>query len=210
MDRMKTMLFFAVCLGQLVFVSTSPAVLINGDFSAGFIGWEGEVTDLSLTTVSDIDPLPGLFSANFDATSGSAVLTTSTLENEIWSVFLYQEFMIDPTLTGETLTLSYDLVAALSSPGFGDTAFAQLNYGPGLGMALDLFSATSFDVTSLAGQTVQFLFGVEDLDDNADSLTVDNVAITVASTPIPEPGSLGLLGLGLLGAAILRVRIRKM
>lgn len=193
----KAGLIGLLTLSLLLAAPSLKAMPMNGDFSAGFTGWAGEVTDIFFTT-TPVDPLPGAFSGNFDASSGAAVLTTSTLTDDIFSVFMFQTFMVESAAAGETLELSYDLTAALSDAGFGDLAFAQLNHGAGFGMTIDLLAATSVDITFLAGTTVEFLFGVEDFDDLSDSLTVDNILITKTAAQIPEPGTLGLVLAGLL------------
>ena len=148
-----TMLIF------LAFGSPALAALINGDFSAGFVGWMGQVTDLDdLTT--DLDPPPGGFTDNFDASTGEAVLTTTTSTNEIWAVFLFQEFFLEPAASGETLLLTYDLSFSLSDDTSGDAAFAQLNFGLSGGFftgTINLLGMSSLDATSLGGQTVEIL-----------------------------------------------------
>lgn len=181
--------------------SLLAAPLTNGDFSAGFDAWSGEVTDIFFTT-TPVDPLPGAFTDNYDASTGEAVLTTTTLVDDIFSVILVQGFDVGSVTAGNSLVLSYDLSVALTS--VNDLAFAQLSFGGG--SAIDLLGGSSVDITALAGQTVELLFGVEDFDDLADTLTVDNIVITevIASAPTPVPGSLPLLMLGLVGFVVMR------
>lgn len=191
-----------VLLGSFAVAGAARATpLTNGDFSAGFTGWQGEVTDIFFNTTL-IDPLSGAFPDNFDASSGAAVLTTTTLANDIFSVFIFQEFELPTLGPGQALRLSYDLSASLTDPVAGDTAFAQLNHGPNLTSTINLLGMSSVDVSFLAGQTVELQFGVEDFDggitnfvDPEDTLVVDNIAVTA----IPLPATLPLLVPGLLG-----------
>lgn len=189
-----------VLLVFFTFGSQVQASLINGDFSSGFSSWQGEVTDIFYTTDSDIDPLPSSYVNNFDVSSGAAVLTTSTLIDDIFSVFLYQSFVVDTVAANEQLILSYDISASLSDVGFGDTAFAQLNYGTSFLQTIDLLSTSSVDISFLSGQTVELLFGVEDFDDVDDQLVVDNIAVSV--NPVSVPGVLLLLLAGMSGLVV--------
>ena len=191
-------ILFCACL--LALPSSSFGSLINGDFSSlDFTGWQGEVTDIFINTTF-VDPFPNGFSENFDASSGQAILTTSTIDTDIFSVFMFQQFALDTVAAGESLLLSYDLSAVLTDQ--IDAAFAQLNYGPSFSNAIDLFSTPNVDVTFLAGQNVELFFGVEDLDDLNDSLTVDNLVISRTTRPISEPSVLFLLSVGLAGWAV--------
>lgn len=180
------------CLGVC---GKAQALLINGDFAAGFDAWRGEVTDLGFVT-TDVDPLPGTFPVNFDASSGAAALATTTLTDGVFSVFMFQDFTMDVGLPGESLILSLDLELTLTDPGLGDTGFAQLNYDEVGGVfldTLDLLAGGSFDVTALSGQSVQLLFGVEDFDDGVDQLRVDNIRIAHVPNAVPAPSSALLL-----------------
>lgn len=184
---------------------SAAAPLLNGDFSAGFAGWDGEVTDIFFTTTT-VSPPPGAFVGNFDASSGAAVLTTTTLIDDVFAVFIFQTFDLPAIGAGESLQLSYDLAVALTNPIFGDAAFAQLNHGAGFGVTIDLLSGSSVDITSLAGETVELLFGVEDFDDLSDNLSVDNIAVNVLAAQVPEPGTLALVALALAGFGAQRAR----
>ena len=198
----KPRLFLGIILVLLGADHPAFATLVNGDFSDGFNGWMGQVTNLSDVT-TNLNPPPGPFTGNFDASTHKAVLRSTTLENGIWAVFLFQQFVLDTPAPGKRLQLTYELSFLLSNENAGDTAFAQLTHGPGLSRTINLLGMSRLDVTDLRGQTVELLFGLEDFDDLRDEMMLDNVAITAESAPMPEPGTAGLLALGaglLLGA----------
>jgi len=194
------------------------ATLINGDFDSGdFHGWTGQVsyTDPTDGVITEVfSPPPGAYGANFDASSGAAVLTTSPPPDDvpmpppqIWSVVLFQDFDMPTVGGGESLVLSWDLMLWTTSS--DDLVLAQLAFGwdgSAYTGTTSLLGISSLDVTGLQGQTVQLLFGVEDLDEGVDSLRVDDIAFETG-TPVPEPGTMGLVLLGLgLGASAKRRR----
>lgn len=176
--------------------AASAIGVTNGDFSSGFDGWLGEVTDTAFNTVTGISPLPGGYTNNFVLDNGQAVLTTSTLTDDIFAVYLYQPFTVDTAAPGESLLLSFDLTPVLSDPGAGDAFFAWLVYGPDPLDFNDLVGQAATDITFLSGQSVEIGFGIEDFDDLADTLTIDNVTI---SRQAPTPTTLALMLAGLLG-----------
>jgi hypothetical protein len=186
----------------LIFVVAPQAAsaigVTNGDFSSSFGGWLGEVTDIDFNTVTGISPLPGGYTNNFVLDNGQAVLTTSTLTDDIFAVYLYQPVTIDTAAPGESLILSFDLTPVLTNPGTGDAFFAWLVYGPDPLDFIDLVGQTATDITFLSGQSVEIAFGIEDFDNWVDTLTIDNVAISRQASA-PTPTTLALTLAGLLG-----------
>lgn len=218
---MKTIGIRGVIIGlalQCAVAFTASAMpLANGDFSAGFDGWTGVVSDIfSFETL--VDPLPGAFPDNFNASTGAAVLTTSTIADDIFSVVMFQTFDLPTIAPGETLKLFYEVTAVLSDvdPNFGDLAFAQLDHGSGFLDSIDLLGTGMQDITALAGETVGLLFAVEDFDggiscfvDCDDVMTIDNIAIAVIAASVPEPASLGLFALAIVAAGAARSGCRR-
>jgi hypothetical protein len=194
-------ILIVVCL--LTPQAASAIGVTNGDFSSGFDGWLGEVTDIGFNTVTGISPLPGGYANSFVLDNGQAVLTTSTLTDGIFAVYVYQPFAVDTAAPGESLLLSFDLTPVLTDPGAGDAFFAWLVYGPDPLDFIDLVGQAATDITFLSGQSVEIAFGVEDFDDLVDTLTIDNVAI---SRQAPVPTTLALMLAGLLGLHRLKAR----
>jgi hypothetical protein len=173
--------------------SASAGPLTNGDFSAGFDGWSGEVFDLSGPVA--VDPLPGAYSGNFSTGPAGATLTTSYGVDEVYDVIMYQRFVVDTLAPGFTgLALLLDITYFLSDP--DDTVIAQLFDPNGVLATKDLLGGGPVDITEYAGRMAEILFQVTDFDDVAEVLTVGNIRIE--QVPVPAPLALLTLGLGLL------------
>lgn len=171
--------------------SASAAGLTNGDFSTNdFTGWQGQTTTSPLT----IDPLPGSHGANFDASSGVAVLSTSyDTDASEYSVFLFQTF----DLSGSALTLSFDFIWDADDASDGWLAQLVDSANPSHSANLTLSSGSGqFDLSGFAGLTVQLLFGLENLGGADDTLAIDNIIIAERQPngSVPEPGTLLLTG----------------
>lgn len=197
MRRTGTLLL--VLLVAMAVPATGNAGLINADFSSSFDGWMGDLDNGSGSLIP-LDPPPGPFSANYAiGPPGNAVLATTP--GDVFFLTLFQGFMVGTPATGERLVLSYDVNASISSGGMGGLALAQLTFPGGI---FSLLGSGVLDITALAGQPVELLFGLADFDDSADSLAIGNLGIS--STQVPEPGSLGLLWFGAAVLAFARPR----
>lgn len=174
--------------------TTYAGPLANGDFSTNdFTGWQGQTT----TSSPSIDPLPGAYTSNFDASSGAAVLSTSyDTDFSEYSVFLFQTF----DLPSNALSLSFDY--SWNADDQLDGWLAQLvdNSNSSNAAALALSPGSGqFDLSGFAGLEVQLLFGLENIGGADDMLSIDNIAIAESSS-LPEPGSLLLIAAGLFAA----------
>jgi hypothetical protein len=187
--------------------AASPAAaapLANGDFSAGFAGWIGQTIacgDVACTpgadVTTDLDPPPGAFTPNFDATGGAATIATSFSDNAVYSTSLRQLFDVDEIQGRNTgLALALDIDYALSDP-FTDLVIAQLTDPSGSLPAKDLLDGGPVDITAYAGRAAEIYFEITDfVDGQRDTLTIGN--ISVEQVPAPAPLGLLMAGLGLL------------
>ncbi len=194
--RLKPFLQTMTLAAGLLCSGASFANLLNGDFSSGFTGWEGELFDGTSTTT--VSPLPGGFGANFDVSSGTAVITN---DDTNFGVALFKDFTVQSLLApGNTLLLELDFSATVSGA-FDDLVVAQLEDLSGSLSTLDI-SGGSVDITDWAGSSAEILFLVEDVDLTAgDFLTINNIRITQHAASVPEPGTSALFlsaGLALL------------
>lgn len=178
----------------------------NGDFSSGFSGWQGEVGGVGFDPASG-----GLF--------GISTETAAIVKSDyyLFPVTLSQSFTLSLTATFLTFSLEYQ------ATGPDDFVMAGLVDQGGLATPIDLFDGNNplidhnfrADISSLAGQDVQLYFTLLDLSYDFDPalfapdvMKIDNIVIAQAdgATPVPEPGSLLLVGAGLAGLAIVRNR----
>ena len=196
----KTCLHATALAGGLLFSAFSSADLMNGDFSSGFASWQGEVTD-DFFVNTFVDPLPGAFGGNYDASSGAAVLTN---DDTNIGIALFQDFTVQSLLaSGNTLWLDLDFSASVSDP--FDLVIGELENPTGPLLSLDLtLGGGPIDITAWAGIDAGIVFYLEDGDFfTGDFLTIDNISITQRTAAVPEPASLMLLlgaGLGLLAS----------
>ena len=182
----------------------AAAPLTNGDFSAGFTGWSGQTIacgDVACTpgadVTTDLDPPPGAFTLNFDATSGAATIATSFLDNDVYSTSLRQLFDVDEIEGRNTgLALALEIDFTLTDPDT-DLVIAQLTDPNGVLPAKDLLGGGPADITEYVGRTAEIYFEISDFfDGERDTLTVGN--ISVEQVPAPAPLVLLMAGLGLL------------
>lgn len=185
-----------VCASCLLFSSLSFSMsLINPDFNAGFLGWSGEIVSDSNFLPTIINPDSSPF--NFSTTPGSATVATNNAAFDIFSVVLFQDFLLDPIATGSVLELSLNVTQSLTSP--SDFTFVQLRDTSGVLGVLDLIAGGTYDISNWIGVSAAFEFGVVDTDFLLpDSLTVSNISIFERAADVPAPASLWLIGLGLV------------
>lgn len=181
-SKLKPYLQTLALAAGLLCSAASSANLLNGDFSSGLDSWEGELFDG--TTTTSVNPLPGGFGGNFDASSGAAVITN---DDTNWGVALFQDFTVQSLLNpANTLWLELDFSASLSDS--FDFVVAELVDLGGSLATLDI-SGGSVDITAWAGLNAEILFQVDDGDfTTGDFLTIDNIRITQHAASVPEPG----------------------
>ncbi len=141
-----------------------------------------------------------------DPTGTSATMSNST---PYWSVYLFNDYIIDP-IPWNLFSLQFDF--DFTKPGGGDSEFFAFiydsnNYDPLNPIREFYTSASQSDTVSwdLTGLDPSILsLGLEfQLNTNESfpggQVTIGNVAYE--TNPIPEPGSIILLGMGLLACA---------
>jgi hypothetical protein len=142
---------------------------------------------------------------SFDGTS------QLTLDLDFGTVFLGDSASLGFSIfnaSGDRVGLDLDSIL-----GSGDTAklFTNLSLFSGLGAGSSNTFLASFDTSSLGLFSASYTLGLSDADVGASSSRFKNYSLTLnlkgevrerQSNGIPEPGILGLLGIGLLGLAM--------
>lgn len=122
----------------------------------------------------------------------------------------YQPDAISQTVTGLTVGQNYLLTWGYGDrPGGGGPYEAQVSFGGNLvttdyGTDSGLWSSNSFLVTATATSEILTFAGIEDGSDPS----YGNEIADVSLSPIPEPISLAVLGVGMAGLGMLRRRKR--
>lgn len=196
----------AVALAALLCTGTAFAgPLVNGDFSAGFDGWSGQIiTCNDSTCTSETTTAVGAgvgetpfasLPKNYAVAGGTATLSTSFASDLVYDVLLRQVFDVDVLTSGAIgLALNYVLGINLSDP--TDIATAFLSTTDGLLTVQLLPGGGPLDITAFAGRETQLTFGVTDFDNDPDSLSIGGLAIK--QVPLPATALLLLTGLGLI------------
>jgi len=208
--KLRTGLSIAAFVTHLIFSPGVSAVPINGDFSAGFTGWEGDILG-NLTSDTGFTP-PDVYTSNFEIVGGAAKLSTDDDTfgaGDVFFVSIFQVFALPVLGPGDKLFLDYSLVDMTSDPLVDEVVAQVLGVTAGNPVLL-MVGATSVDLTDLAnvapGQNVDLGFGISDSDGLMDMLTGDDFALRIVPADVPEPATLVLMALGLAGIGFNRGR----
>lgn len=215
-------------------IGTAHAIVINPGFETGNLsGWDfiGDVSIVDSTFGSG--PSEGAFQAllstggdsadidNLEAFLGLAPGTLSTFSSEdvIQGSAIQQTVTVAP---GETLSFDFNFFTDEIDAGdfINDFAFAIVNstfdvladtFSPLAPSPTIFFDETGFQTflegPFILGDTFTVAFGVVDVDDD---IVTSALLVDASATAIPEPGTLSLLGLTLIGlGAVVRRRSRK-
>lgn len=226
-----TSIFFLVVIAELTLARSASAEFVNGDFETGDLtGWtasaiggsplisvvmpatnhfaEFETGDFAtgpfistLEQTITVDPSKPLLSFDF------TLPTTTADATGIGASPFLDGFFVSATAGGSFFDLLLvDQFGALADP-FG-TAPSAVRLGAPSASGFD-FGLTA-DLSSLATQSVTILFDVINEDDGFEStFALDNVQFSGSGGVVPEPSTIVLWGLGVVGFGFRSMRRRR-
>ena len=172
----------------LLFPGYRPAVAVNIVSNGGFE--TGNLTEWNLTdnkvfkTTVDANPHTGTWAAEFANTDYDAILA-QTLTDVIGDNYTFSFWLKTDGQTSGDFSALFDTTVLLTESNPAATAYTQFSY----------------TVVGTGSDTISF----KGLDKPGD-IYLDDVSVTAASSPTPEPSTIMLTGLGCIGVLASRRR----
>lgn len=185
MRKTLTVALGLVLLSSQPMVASAQNLVVNPGFETGdFSGWT-QWGDTGFSGVDDFNPNSGTYAAYFGPFTLGGI------------------FQNIATVAGETYEFSFWLHNDSGAPNYFDvlwnsTTLVQLIDATPFG-----YTMYSFEVEGTGSDFIDFGFAHE-----PGFWELDDVSVTLVERVVPEPASMALLGIGLIGLAS-RVRIRR-
>lgn len=234
----RRLIIAITCLVVNMFILVNAhATLTNGGFESGLTGWtsSGNGSVQILPSLGSLSPTEGMDFALIGNGPGDVGLDGLT-DSGILTSDVFTVGAGGDTLTFDFDFLTEDFTGLSAFPGFEDffTITVKPTAGADIIVAFEDLTDTSFSLltgapiaapdgttffehlgfqsasVSLAAGTYSLEFLVSDVGDGSfdSGLLIDNVSLIGTSQPIPEPSTILLLGIGIVGLAGTVVRKR--
>jgi endoglucanase len=191
-NQMKKLVAHAITIAAIALAApaamASPELVTNGDFSAGSTGWTGTMTTSDFWGVGGSNAMvTGCVGSSCVSTLGAGSFFGQTISTTAGATYDLSFLVGENTGPTSEFTVFWDglMVADVINPANNTVDFVT---NPNMVIY-------TYSLVATGASTAFEIHGRQD----PSGISFDNISVTQSSGEVPEPGSMMLIGAGLLG-----------